>query len=178
MDFLQNTYLYHFGRKDHRHNFSVYFYYFYLISETSLNSAVAWIAFLPQFLLVAMSSLVSLNDILFAVFLQTFLFVSFNKVCTSQVSNSSTPIYIPFSKLLHPYMPSTFSFSFSFELSPFQFTIIYHYRSFSQLHFPYPHHHHYYHSSSLSSSNSSLTFTFSIFFSLQSISFGICVFCR
>lgn len=50
MDFIHEAYLYHVGRKDNRHNFSVYFLYLYL-SFTSPSSLVAALfAFLPQML--------------------------------------------------------------------------------------------------------------------------------
>lgn len=40
--FLQETYLYHSGRKDPRHNFSIYFYNSYLTYE--LRDKVSWYA--------------------------------------------------------------------------------------------------------------------------------------
>ena len=44
--FLYETYLYHFIRKDNRHNFSVYFYYIYLNFE-SVSKLMAALAFIP-----------------------------------------------------------------------------------------------------------------------------------
>jgi phosphatidylinositol glycan class M len=85
MEFLENAYLYHVGRKDHRHNFSVYFYYFYLISEGWQGSKMTLVAFLPQLALVLVAGLAYADDLAYAMFLQTFFFVTFNKVCTSQV---------------------------------------------------------------------------------------------
>jgi len=44
--FLYETYLYHFIRKDNRHNFSVYFYYIYLNFE-GVSKFMAALAFIP-----------------------------------------------------------------------------------------------------------------------------------
>ncbi|ORX60324.1 hypothetical protein DM01DRAFT_242883, partial [Hesseltinella vesiculosa] len=80
-ELMEHTYLYHVGRMDHRHNFSIWFYEMYLGFETR------WIglaAFLPQLFLVALAGIVFAQDVFFACFIQTFLFVTFNKVCTSQ----------------------------------------------------------------------------------------------
>jgi phosphatidylinositol glycan class M len=93
MDFLQHAYLYHLGRKDHRHSFSIYFYYIYLTFEQATSFQVALATFAPQFLIVFLCGLLYSDDIIFAVFLQTFLFVTFNKVCTSQVSDYSYNLY-------------------------------------------------------------------------------------
>ncbi|KAI8071330.1 PIG-M-domain-containing protein [Gongronella butleri] len=80
-EFLQHTYLYHVGRMDHRHNFSVWFYQMYLGFE---DRWIGLVAFVPQMLLVAVAGIVFAKDVFFACFIQTFLFVTFNKVCTSQ----------------------------------------------------------------------------------------------
>jgi GPI mannosyltransferase 1 subunit M len=124
--FLQHSYLYHVGRTDHRHNFSVYFYPLYLglVRQTSDGSPVeqskllSLAAFLPQVIVSIgggfylawsliraqnsrrsqfdkegrkskahngeIASLVDLEHLPFIFLLQTFTFVTLNKVCTSQ----------------------------------------------------------------------------------------------
>ncbi|KAI8372826.1 PIG-M-domain-containing protein [Radiomyces spectabilis] len=84
-EFLEHTYLYHITRKDHRHNFSVWFYQMYLAFDASImGKMMGLMAFLPQLLLVAIVGIAFAKDIFFACFIQTFIFVTFNKVCTSQ----------------------------------------------------------------------------------------------
>ncbi|KAI9309325.1 PIG-M-domain-containing protein [Cunninghamella echinulata] len=80
-EFLHETYLYHVTRQDHRHNFSLWFYQMYLGLE---HRWMGLLAFIPQLLLVTVTGIVFAKDIFFACFIQTFLFVTFNKVCTSQ----------------------------------------------------------------------------------------------
>jgi phosphatidylinositol glycan class M len=82
-EFLQETYLYHISRKDHRHNFSFYFYHMYLSTDHSIVASV--LSFIPQLSLVAILGMMFSDDVVFACFLQTFAFVALNKVCTSQV---------------------------------------------------------------------------------------------
>ncbi|KZV86935.1 hypothetical protein EXIGLDRAFT_680471 [Exidia glandulosa HHB12029] len=91
--FLQHAYLYHIGRLDHRHNFSPYFYPTYLsypARDVARPTGVSWssiFSFVPQ---LGLSGLTGLwlghkrKDLPFAFFVQTALFVTFNKVCTSQ----------------------------------------------------------------------------------------------
>lgn len=81
---LYESLLYHFVRKDHRHNFSPYFYTIYLELHQSSSSVLSYLAFIPQFATVIAVGILYSHDIMFAAFLQTFLFVAFNKVCTSQ----------------------------------------------------------------------------------------------
>lgn len=87
-DFLDNAYLYHIGRRDHRHNFSLYHLYIYLTYNIPSTSSLFSLAtFLPQLLLILGVSFVfngSGIDLLAGWFLSTLVFVSYNKVITSQ----------------------------------------------------------------------------------------------
>ncbi|KAL8290648.1 hypothetical protein RQP46_002906 [Phenoliferia psychrophenolica] len=91
--FLTHTFLYHIHRLDHRHNFSPYFYPIYLATSSPLASTSSWThllrhplaAFVPQLgLSIGLGFAFGAKDLAFAWFVQTFAFVTFNKVCTSQ----------------------------------------------------------------------------------------------
>lgn len=83
-EFFYQTYWYHFIRKDTAHNFSPYFYPLALLEGTKWEFIVGLSAFLPQLCAVLYASIKFFHDQPFAWFLSTFLFVAFNKVCTSQ----------------------------------------------------------------------------------------------
>jgi len=83
-EFFYQTYLYHFVRKDTAHNFSPYFYPLALLEGTRWEFIVGLSAFLPQVYAVLYAAVKFSHDQPFAWFLATFLFVAFNKVCTSQ----------------------------------------------------------------------------------------------
>lgn len=95
--------MYHLIRIDHRHNFSPYNTLLYLNSSPLLDpsfermdyiqpssSELERLAFLPQLLLSAAMIPLALakKDLPSTMLAQTFAFVTFNKVCTSQVSGS------------------------------------------------------------------------------------------
>lgn len=99
--FLRHTYFYHISRSDHRHNFSPYNTLLYLTSaassmpvqSSSLPSRIfsnihfESLAFIPQLSLSAILLPLALakKDLPGTMLAQTFAFVAFNKVCTSQV---------------------------------------------------------------------------------------------
>ncbi|PQE15842.1 GPI mannosyltransferase 1 protein [Rutstroemia sp. NJR-2017a BBW] len=105
--FLQHTYLHHLTRIDHRHNFSPYNILLYLRSAIPSDSLIPLesLAFIPQlFLSIAAIPLVlAKKDLAATMLAQTFAFVAFNKVCTSQYFLWYTillPLYLPSSSLL------------------------------------------------------------------------------
>jgi phosphatidylinositol glycan class M len=92
--FLQHTYFHHLTRIDHRHNFSPYSTLLYLSAASdSIDSGAGAsgnfesLAFIPQLLLsvVLIPLVLGKKDLPGTMLAQTFAFVTFNKVCTSQV---------------------------------------------------------------------------------------------
>lgn len=93
--FVEHSYLYHLIRIDHRHNFSPYNTLLYLNSSphaTATSLELERLAFIPQLLLSAVFIPLALakQDLPSTMLAQTYAFVTFNKVCTSQVSHSHT----------------------------------------------------------------------------------------
>ncbi|SCU97360.1 LANO_0E15830g1_1 [Lachancea nothofagi CBS 11611] len=88
-EFLEHAYFYHMYRTDHRHNFSIFHMLLYFESAFSAKSLGAQLAFLPQAIVtMGVVPLVlrdqSFQNLLSVLFVQTYAFVTFNKVCTSQ----------------------------------------------------------------------------------------------
>lgn len=89
MQYLDQAYWYHLYRTDHRHNFALWNLLLYYDSARSTTSLLSKFAFVPQ--LAVTMSLATLEwiqptfeNLLNVLFLQTFAFVTYNKVCTSQ----------------------------------------------------------------------------------------------
>ncbi|XP_056644064.1 GPI mannosyltransferase 1 [Diorhabda sublineata] len=86
--FLKETYLYHFIRKDPKHNFSLYFYLQYLTAW--VKNIGLWqkaLMLLPQLVLISVFSIrYGLNrfTLNFSILLQTIVMVIYNSVLTSQ----------------------------------------------------------------------------------------------
>ncbi|EXM03171.1 PIG-M-domain-containing protein [Fusarium oxysporum II5] len=107
--FLVHTYFHHVTRIDHRHNFSPYNVLLYLTSATPADAAPSFriesFAFLPQLLLscVLIPLAIAKRDLATSMMAQTFAFVTFNKVCTSQYFlwyMIFLPLYLPNSSFL------------------------------------------------------------------------------
>ncbi|KYK57575.1 glycosyltransferase family 50 [Drechmeria coniospora] len=106
--FLVHTYFHHVTRVDHRHNFSPYNILLYLTSAhppSSSSLRIESLAFLPQLALscVLIPFVLAKKDLATSMMAQTFAFVTFNKVCTSQYFlwyMIFLPLYLPRSSLL------------------------------------------------------------------------------
>ncbi|KAL8932433.1 MAG: hypothetical protein Q9216_006841, partial [Gyalolechia sp. 2 TL-2023] len=106
--FLQHTFFYHLTRIDHRHNFSPYNTLLHLSSampEQVSSLRLESLAFLPQLLISAVLIPLALakKDLAGTMLAQTFAFVAFNKVCTSQYFLwylVLLPFYLPNSSLV------------------------------------------------------------------------------
>ncbi|KAG9678249.1 glycosyltransferase family 50 protein, partial [Aureobasidium melanogenum] len=107
IEFIRHSYTYHLTRIDHRHNFSVYNTLLHMKSALGSSSGlgVESLAFFPQLFLsvVAIPLLLAKKDLASTMLAQTFAFVTFNKVCTSQYFlwyMVFLPFYLPNSSLL------------------------------------------------------------------------------
>ncbi|KXT03638.1 hypothetical protein AC579_1589 [Pseudocercospora musae] len=105
--FVEHSYTYHLARVDHRHNFSVYNTLLHLSSLRGTTTAlpVESVAFVPQLFLslFALPLVLAKADLASTMLAQTFAFVTFNKVCTSQYFlwyMVFMPFYLPTSSLL------------------------------------------------------------------------------
>ncbi|KAJ5109513.1 hypothetical protein N7456_006188 [Penicillium angulare] len=103
--FLQHTFLHHVTRIDHRHNFSPYATLLYLVAAGNTEFHFETLAFLPQLLLVvvALPLVLAKKNLATSMLAQTFAFVTFNKVCTSQYFLwylILLPFYLPSSELI------------------------------------------------------------------------------
>ncbi|KAI9656314.1 MAG: GPI mannosyltransferase 1 [Bathelium mastoideum] len=105
--FLEHTYFYHLVRTDHRHNFSPYNILLYLKASPQGQSKINLekLAFIPQLSLslIAIPLALAKKDMASSMLAQTFAFVTFNKVCTSQYFlwyMVFLPFYMPSSSLL------------------------------------------------------------------------------
>ena len=83
--FLNETLFHHAQRVDIKHNYSIFFYPFYLLYSMNRNPGV-WV-WVPHLILFPLISIKLHHDLPLAVFMLTFLFVAFNKVITAQYFN-------------------------------------------------------------------------------------------
>jgi len=100
--FLYEYLIYHLVRKDHRHNFSIFYYLIYLTYNNQLGKLLSLVTFVPQVLLVGISSLTLFHNINLCLVIVTMIFVTFNKVITAQYFLwyiSLIPLIIPFNKM-------------------------------------------------------------------------------
>ena len=86
---LQEGLLYHFSRVDHRHNYSMHWYWIYLGRARDdfrqYQDLIGRLLLLPQLILLVYTSLtLAPKNIGLALFVQTYLFVTQNKVITAQ----------------------------------------------------------------------------------------------
>ena len=109
-EYLEHSLFYHFKRTDIRHNFSLWFLPMYLAEDRAgLTKILSISGFVVQAGLICCLSVKfwrSNNSVGYQTFILTFVFVTFNKVCTSQYATlekqSKFQKFDIFSKLKHP----------------------------------------------------------------------------
>jgi phosphatidylinositol glycan class M len=82
--FLYEYFFYHLVRKDHRHNYSIFYYLIYLTYTSSLSKLLSLLTFAPQVILILLSTLFLFQNINLCLIVLTMVFVTFNKVVTAQ----------------------------------------------------------------------------------------------
>ena len=82
--FLYEYLLYHLVRKDHRHNYSIFYYMIYLTYDNDFSKYLSLITFLPQMILILTVTVFLYKDINLCLIVLTMIFVHFNKVITAQ----------------------------------------------------------------------------------------------
>ena len=82
--FLYEYLLYHLIRKDHRHNYSIFYYTIYLTYDNPFSKYLSLVTFLPQMLLILTVTIFLYRDINLCLIVLTMIFVHFNKVITAQ----------------------------------------------------------------------------------------------
>ena len=82
--FLYEYLLYHIIRKDHRHNYSMFYYLIYLTYNSKLSKFLSLITFFPQIILILLTTLIMYEKINLCLIILTMIFVVFNKVITAQ----------------------------------------------------------------------------------------------
>lgn len=83
-EFLYEGYIYHLARKDHRHNNSVYWLMIYQLFDEPNSTLIGLLTFIPQWSLLLVAGFLFYYDLIFAFFIQTYIFVTMNKVMTAQ----------------------------------------------------------------------------------------------
>jgi len=104
--YIEHSWSYHLTRLDHRHNFSLYSTLLHFTSSPGFHLSMPierW-AFIPQLVLSAILIPIAMakKDLAATMLCQTFAFVTFNKVCTSQYFLwylIFLPLYMPISRL-------------------------------------------------------------------------------
>ena len=81
---VDQAYFYHLTRRDHRHNFSPYFLMLYLTFDTEQSMLLGLLPLVLQVVLLVVVAFFTFRNLEMACFLQTVVFVIFNKVCTAQ----------------------------------------------------------------------------------------------
>ena len=82
--FLYEYLLYHLIRKDHRHNYSIFYYTIYLTYDNTFSKYLSLVTFLPQMILILTVTIFLYRDINLCLIVLTMIFVHFNKVITAQ----------------------------------------------------------------------------------------------